>query len=370
MNRYWTCSIQYPLLVFKKNIKLLRYVFNSPNSSDSSAGCWSCGSLWDLQKGLQSTCRGRLAHLGTSVRALMASWCPLSIGHCMSLQYIAFAAFALNRFNCNLSIAICRWLIWLHLALLIAIVDGPREPMVSWDRVLVSYGHAHSSTAFCANILHSFCVCIRIYIYYYESQPKAWAEYRYKRSEAKLIWGVWGGEALIRARLGRCWGELQKWAAAPRFLKLEREAPVWTLLVVFWRFSLGVKSQNTVIYSVFGLLAWKKYFVQHAENCVNTTVFARCRPQNTVNTVVFATRSKKHRKYRGFGLARRKKRYLRRFLLRDASKNTKTPPNWQFLGFKNERFFALEMPVKKHAATTTTMMTMCKSVCVRKRVCV
>ena len=28
---------------------------------------------------------------------------------------------------------------------------------------------------------------------FYESQPKAWAEYRYKRSEAKLVWGVWGG---------------------------------------------------------------------------------------------------------------------------------------------------------------------------------
>jgi len=27
------------------------------------------------------------------------------------------------------------------------------------------------------------------------------------------------------------------------------------------------------------------------------------------------------------------------------------------LGFKNERFFALEMPVKKHAAATTTTTT-------------
>ena len=126
-------------------------------------------------------------------------------------------------------------------------------------------------------------------------------------SEAKLIWGVWGGEVLIRARLGR-WGRSLAGESSknelppPPFFK---RAPVWTVLVVFWRFSLGVKSQNTVIYSVFGLLAWKKSFLQHAENCVNTTVFARCRPQNTVNTVVFATRSKKHRKCRGFGLARR-----------------------------------------------------------------
>ena len=50
----------------------------------------------------------------------------------------------------------------------------------------------------------------------------------------------------------------------------------------------------------------EKVLLATAENCVNTTVFARCWPQNTVNTVVFATRSKKHRKYRGFGLARRK----------------------------------------------------------------
>ena len=43
----------------------------------------------------------------------------------------------------------------------------------------------------CQECLHD------IYIYY-ESEPKAWAEYRYKRSEANL-----GGVALIWARLGR-----------------------------------------------------------------------------------------------------------------------------------------------------------------------
>ena len=64
-------------------------------------------------------------------------------------------------------------------------------------------------------------ICVYIYIYiiyiyiYYESQPKAWAEYRYKRSEAKLVWGVWGGETLIWARFGKvrpepAWGELKK----------------------------------------------------------------------------------------------------------------------------------------------------------------
>ena len=182
-----------------------------------------------------------------------------------------------------------------------------------------------------------------------------------------------GGEALIWARLGR-WGRSlaretsKNELPPPRFLKLEREAPVWTRLVVFWCFSLGVKSQNIVIYNVSGLLAWKKYFLQHAENCVNTSVFARCRPQNTVNTVVFATRSKKHRKYCGFGLARRKKtRYLRRFLLRDTS-----PPNWRFLGFKNECFFALEMPVKKTRSNNSNNNNNVKKrvcVCVKESVC-
>ena len=61
----------------------------------------------------------------------------------------------------------------------------------------------------------------------------------------------------------------------------------------------------------FVTFAWKNIFLQHAENCANTSVFARCCPKNSANTVVFATRSKTRRKYRGFGLPRRKKhRYL------------------------------------------------------------
>ena len=72
-----------------------------------------------------------------------------------------------------------------------------------------------------------------------------------------------------------------------------RDAPFWTLVGGFRRFSSGFKRRNTVIYGVFVRLAWQKYVLQHAENCVNT--------------VVFGSRSKKHRKYRGFGLARRQK---------------------------------------------------------------
>ena len=51
-------------------------------------------------------------------------------------------------------------------------------------------------------------------------------------------------------------------------------------------FLLRAKSQYIVIYSVFVPLAWKKYILQHAENCINTSVFAR--------------HSKKHCKYRDF----------------------------------------------------------------------
>ena len=36
--------------------------------------------------------------------------------------------------------------------------------------------------------------------------------------------------------------------------------------------------------------AWTNYFLQHNEKCANTSVFARCCPNNTVNTVVFATK--------------------------------------------------------------------------------
>ena len=108
--------------------------------------------------------------------------------------------------------------------------------------------------------------------------------------------------------------------------------PFWTL---FWRFFtifwLLAKRENSVIYNVFLLLAWKNIFLQHAENYVNTSVFARSGPKNIANTVIFATRGKKRCKYRGFGLPRCLKHwYLRCFLLRECQKNAKTPPIWRF----------------------------------------
>ena len=97
-----------------------------------------------------------------------------------------------------------------------------------------------------------------------------------------------------------------------------------------------VSNAETLSFTMFFVrLAWQKYVLQHAENCVNTTVFARFWPENTVNTVVFGSRSKNPCKYRGFGLARRQKktRFLRSCLVREYWKNTKTQPIWPFFGF-------------------------------------
>ena len=50
-----------------------------------------------------------------------------------------------------------------------------------------------------------------------------------------------------------------------------------------------------------------------------------CGPKNTVNTVIFATRGTKHRKYCGFVLPRRQKQwYLRCFMLGKCPKSVKT----------------------------------------------
>ena len=81
--------------------------------------------------------------------------------------------------------------------------------------------------------------------------------------------------------------------------------------------------------------------------------------QNTVNTVIFARRGSKPRKYRGFALARSQKhRYLRCFFVPRMWKIAKTPPIWRFLGVcKNRRFddfegFAKKVPTTKMTTTT------------------
>ena len=70
-------------------------------------------------------------------------------------------------------------------------------------------------------------------------------------------------------------------------------------LVIFPVFLVLSTRKNRVIYNVFVPLASKKSFCQHAGNCVNSSVLARLGPQNTVNTVIFARRGSKPRKYRG-----------------------------------------------------------------------
>ena len=70
--------------------------------------------------------------------------------------------------------------------------------------------------------------------------------------------------------------------------------PFWALFGVFLQFfSARASGQNivkhcAVIYNVFATFAWKKYFLQHAENCVNKCFSYRRCPQNTANTVSFA----------------------------------------------------------------------------------
>ena len=72
----------------------------------------------------------------------------------------------------------------------------------------------------------SGCIQECITILYYESQPKAWAEYRYK---AKLIQGVWGARASDLGHFGKVESRIvrrnaQKGVGHPfGVLKLERE---------------------------------------------------------------------------------------------------------------------------------------------------
>ena len=70
-------------------------------------------------------------------------------------------------------------------------------------------------------------------------------------------------------------------------------------------------------------LAWKKFFLQHAENCVHTSVFARHGPKNIVTTVIFATRGKKTSQmpwYWDRGAKKKKHRYVRCCLLQECLK--------------------------------------------------
>lgn len=80
--------------------------------------------------------------------------------------------------------------------------------------------------------------------------------------------------------------------------------------------------QRPVIYRVFVPFSSKTYFLQCDVNCVNTHVFARCCPKNTVNNVVFVTKGKNPRKYRGLGLPGRQKTSVFMFVCSESLKNT------------------------------------------------
>ena len=75
--------------------------------------------------------------------------------------------------------------------------------------------------------------------------------------------------------------------------KQSLEGPFWALWrILLCSFLARAKGQNTVICQVFCALAWEKYFLQHAENCVITSVFAGRWPKNMINTVMLATPGK------------------------------------------------------------------------------
>ena len=120
----------------------------------------------------------------------------------------------------------------------------------------------------------------------------------------------------------RFWGS----GAGKKEAKIIRCSILGRFEQLFDDFLLRSGSKNTVKYSVFPF---------RGENCGNISVFARHGHKNILNTMIFATRGqkKKRRKYRGFGLPRRKKhRYLPCFLLWECQKMRKHDLFDDFLG--------------------------------------
>ena len=111
-------------------------------------------------------------------------------------------------------------------------------------------------------------------------------------------------------------------------------------LVIFPVFLVLSTRKNRVIYNVFVPLASKKSFCQHAGNCVNSSVLARLGPQNTVNTVIFARRGSKPRKYRGFALVQSQKHwYLRCFFCSAKVKHGENTADLTLFGVCKKRPF-------------------------------
>ena len=99
-----------------------------------------------------------------------------------------------------------------------------------------------------------------------------------------------------------------------------------------WKWVLSQKVAP-VFLCLWHPLAWKKYFLQHAENCVSTSVFAGHWPKNIVNIVIFVTRGKQTSYIPWFWASEAQKHlYLRCFFAPRASKKTwKHQPIWRFL---------------------------------------
>jgi len=120
---------------------------------------------------------------------------------------------------------------------------------------------------------------------------------------------------------------------------------------MFAVFLVRAKSENTLIYGGFVPLAWKKYFLQHAENRVNTTVFCQALAKKHIvdRYREIATRSKKDRiNVLGF----RKTSVFKVFFPREFPKKRENTTHLTILGY-----FETEKKAAGAGVATTTRRT-------------
>ena len=151
------------------------------------------------------------------------------------------------------------------------------------------------------------CVAIRHSFSYPGLRPIRWPHTQIRHSAGVLrFWGSGAGKK--DAKIIRCFWKL--------------------ILAVFEQFSddffAAPGSKNIGKYSVFVLSAYRNYILQHGENCVNTSVFARHWPKKHVNTVILLPEANNivNTVVLGFQSAK-KHQYLQCFLLRECQKMRK-----------------------------------------------
>jgi hypothetical protein len=83
------------------------------------------------------------------------------------------------------------------------------------------------------------------------------------------------------------------------------------------------KAKTLQFTELFVLFAWKRCFLQYAENCVNASVFAA---KNIANIVIFAPKAKRLRKYCGVWLPRHQNTSIYSVFCSRALKKVKTQP--------------------------------------------